>query len=115
ANARESRGKLLRRLARRGPGGRRQRRRERIGRPLRTIQKEMTIKSTLKWIALSAGGSIALAAAIHAADSSYKVQVWDEMFPKPPAQEMPPGKKIEYKPLDKAAKKWDICVSFPHM
>ena len=53
------------------------------------------MKSTAKWIILSVGGSIALGlAAAQAADSSYKVQVWDEMFPKPPAQEMPPGKEI---------------------
>jgi protein TorT len=74
------------------------------------------MKSATKWIAFSVGGSLALAvAAAHAADPSYKVLVWDEMFPKPPALEMAPGKEIEYKPLDKAAKKWDICVSFPHM
>jgi periplasmic protein TorT len=40
----------------------------------------------------------------------FKVQVWD-----PPFDMASPRKDMEYKPLEKADKKWDICVSFPHM
>jgi len=70
------------------------------------------MKSTTKWIALSVGGSIALAmAAAHAADwYPFKVEVWD-----PPFNMASPRKVVDYVPLDKASKKWDICVSFPHM
>ena len=40
----------------------------------------------------------------------FKVQVWD-----PPFDMASPRKDLEYNPLEKADKKWDICVSFPHM
>lgn len=33
----------------------------------------------------------------------------------PPFQMNGPVKDVEYTPLNKAAKKWNICVSFPHM
>src|SRR5689334_15012407 len=33
----------------------------------------------------------------------------------PPFQMEGPVKKVEYTPLQKAEKKWNICVSFPHM
>ncbi len=39
-----------------------------------------------------------------------KVQVWEPAF-----NMDSPRKDIEYTPLDKASKKWDLCVSFPHM
>ena len=70
------------------------------------------MKSATKWIAFSVGGSIALAvAAAHAADwYPFKVEVWD-----PPFNMASPRKVVDYVPLDKASKKWDICVSFPHM
>lgn len=38
------------------------------------------------------------------------VQVWD-----PPFDMSSPRSDMEYTPLEKAAKKWNICVSFPHM
>ena len=44
-----------------------------------------------------------------------------EWYPYPAAQIVPPfaadGKSsdVQYSPLDKASKPWDICVSFPHM
>jgi periplasmic protein TorT len=38
------------------------------------------------------------------------VEVWD-----PPFDMASPRKKMDYAPLGKAAKKWDVCVSFPHM
>lgn len=40
----------------------------------------------------------------------YPVEVWD-----PPFNMESPRKSMDYAPLDKAEKKWDICVSFPHM
>ncbi|MBU2643941.1 TMAO reductase system periplasmic protein TorT [bacterium] len=40
----------------------------------------------------------------------YEVQVWD-----PPFNMASPRTDFSYVPLAKAAKKWDICVSFPHM
>ncbi len=40
----------------------------------------------------------------------YPVEVWD-----PPFDMASPRSKVDYKPLDKAEKAWDICVSFPHM
>ncbi len=38
------------------------------------------------------------------------VEVWD-----PPFDMESPRKKMDYVPLEKAAQKWNICVSFPHM
>jgi protein TorT len=40
----------------------------------------------------------------------FPVEVWD-----PPFNMDSPRKPLDYKPLEKAEKKWDICVSFPHM
>ena len=40
----------------------------------------------------------------------YSVEVWD-----PPFDMSSPRKTIDYVPVEKAAKAWDICVSFPHM
>jgi protein TorT len=40
----------------------------------------------------------------------FKVESWD-----PPFDMASPRKPLEYTPLEKAEKKWDICVSFPHM
>ncbi len=40
----------------------------------------------------------------------FSVEVWD-----PPFNMESPRTKADYVPLEKAAQKWDICVSFPHM
>jgi protein TorT len=40
----------------------------------------------------------------------FKVESWD-----PPFDMASPRKPLDYTPLEKAEKKWDICVSFPHM
>jgi protein TorT len=40
----------------------------------------------------------------------FSVEVWD-----PPFDMASPRKKVDYVPLEKASKKWDLCVSFPHM
>ena len=39
-----------------------------------------------------------------------EVEVWN-----PPFDMASPRNTILYRPLDKAARKWDLCVSFPHM
>src|SRR5262245_35116506 len=60
-----------------------------------------------------AGAVIAGASAASAAGDQwypFKVDVWD-----PPFNMDSPRKKMDYAPLEKADKKWDICVSFPHM
>jgi len=66
-------------------------------------------------LAMTAGAlALALAApnATLAAENWYPfpVEVWD-----PPFDMASPRTTVDYQPLDKAAKKWDICVSFPHM
>ena len=40
----------------------------------------------------------------------YPVEVWD-----PPFDMSSPRTTIEYQPLEKASKHWEVCVSFPHM
>lgn len=40
----------------------------------------------------------------------FSVEVWD-----PPFNMESPRKAVDYTPLEKAAQKWNICVSFPHM
>lgn len=40
----------------------------------------------------------------------YPVEVWN-----PPFDMSSPRTELKYVPLEKAAKRWDICVSFPHM
>ncbi len=40
----------------------------------------------------------------------YPVEVWD-----PPFDMASPRTTVDYVPLEKAEKAWDICVSFPHM
>lgn len=40
----------------------------------------------------------------------FPVEVWD-----PPFDMDSPRSKMDYAPVEKAAQKWDICVSFPHM
>src|SRR5262249_11910732 len=40
----------------------------------------------------------------------YSVEVWD-----PPFNMASPRHKVDYTPLPKASKPWELCVSFPHM
>ena len=60
-------------------------------------------------------GALALAVALptggQAAENWYPfpIEVWD-----PPFDMASPRKTIDYVPLAKASKSWDICVSFPH-
>src|SRR5919197_2079219 len=65
------------------------------------------------WLTVSVAAlALPLASAIAQNKSWYpfSVEVWD-----PPFDMASPRKKIDYVPLEKAAKKWDVCVSFPHM
>jgi periplasmic protein TorT len=58
-----------------------------------------------------AAGLLLASAVVDAKDwFPYPVEVWD-----PPFDMKSPRKKVQYVPLPKAAKKWQICVSFPHM
>ncbi|MFQ5467383.1 MAG: TMAO reductase system periplasmic protein TorT [Kiloniellaceae bacterium] len=66
-------------------------------------------------LAITAGALafvVALPSGAQAAEKwyPYPVEVWD-----PPFDMASPRKSIEYVPVVKAAKAWDICVSFPHM
>ena len=64
-------------------------------------------------IGLAALAAMALATAPPAlADKwyPYPVQVWD-----PPFNMASPRKSMDYRPLERASKPWEICVSFPHM
>ncbi|MDE0530262.1 MAG: TMAO reductase system periplasmic protein TorT [Albidovulum sp.] len=59
----------------------------------------------------SAVALVALAGSASADDwYPYPVEVWD-----PPFDMASPRTTIDYVPLEKAEKAWDICVSFPHM
>ncbi len=74
------------------------------------------MKGTLRASLAMTAGALALALAVPnatlAAEDWYPfpVEVWD-----PPFDMASPRTTEDYVPLDKAAKKWDICVSFPHM
>ena len=76
------------------------------------------MKQTGKVLVLAAFGAITLGAITSTpagADEMkpwypFKVQVWD-----PPFNMDSPRKDMDYTPVEKAEKKWDICVSFPHM
>ena len=77
--------------------------------------REVSMSRTCKnrWFALGAALlSLPLAPALAQDKPWYpvSVEVWD-----PPFDMASPRKKMDYAPLGKAAKKWDVCVSFPHM
>ena len=60
--------------------------------------------------ALVLGAALAAGAGAEEAWYPYSVEVWD-----PPFDMASPRRTVEYVPLEKASKPWDICVSFPHM
>ena len=69
-----------------------------------TKMKAPTVLAGAVAVALAATGAIA-------EDKwSYPVEVWN-----PPFNMASPRTTVDYQPLDKADKKWDLCVSFPHM
>jgi protein TorT len=66
---------------------------------------------TFRWMAAAATAALMTAGAARAAEwFPYKAEQVEPAF-------APDGKVklVDYVPLPKAAKKWDICVSFPHM
>lgn len=67
---------------------------------------------TAKGLAALALGMAALGAAQAQGQEwfPYEVEVWD-----PPFDMDSPRKTIQYTPLERASKPWEICVSFPHM
>ena len=74
------------------------------------------MKGTLRASLAMTAGALALALAVPSATLAaenwypFPVEVWD-----PPFDMASPRTTVDYVPLEKAAKKWDICVSFPHM
>ncbi|BCL72372.1 putative periplasmic sensory protein associated with the TorRS two-component regulatory system [Vibrio nigripulchritudo MADA3029] len=62
------------------------------------------------WLTLTAIFAVASSPTSHAKDWSYTVDVWTTPF------DMSSDRKVmDYKPVAKAQKPWDICVSFPHL
>lgn len=64
-------------------------------------------------LAASAAAVVTLSVGALAAAGSwypYKIEVWEKAF-----DMASPRHIIEYTPLEKAAQKWKLCVSFPHM
>ena len=68
------------------------------------------MKRAVKTAVLSAGLLISAVPASAADWFPYKVEVWD-----PPFDMASPRTTVDYTPVAKAAKPWEICVSFPHM
>ncbi|MEM7067594.1 MAG: TMAO reductase system periplasmic protein TorT [Pseudomonadota bacterium] len=69
------------------------------------------MKTLMKGLLASAAISVAAYSSASAGDwYPAAVQVWEPAF-----NMDSPRKDINYTPLDKATKKWDLCVSFPHM
>lgn len=69
------------------------------------------MKRMLSALSASAAMALALSGSAMAAEwYPYPVDVWD-----PPFNMDSPRSAADYEPLDKAAQKWDICISFPHM
>ena len=66
-----------------------------------------------KITAAAAAGALLIAGAGSAMAQNwypYEIEVWD-----PPFDSSSPRTTVEYAPVAKAEKAWDICVSFPHM
>jgi protein TorT len=68
------------------------------------------IKGPLALAASVAGAALVTTNVLAAEKWSYPVEVWD-----PPFDMASPRTTVDYEPLDQAAEKWDLCVSFPHM
>lgn len=60
----------------------------------------------------ASAAAVLVTSAAYAADAwyPYKIEVWEKAFDMASPRHM-----VEYSPLEKAAQKWKICVSFPHM
>jgi protein TorT len=64
------------------------------------------------YLVAASAAAVLVASAALAADAwyPYKIEVWEKAFDMASPRHM-----VEYSPLEKAAQKWKICVSFPHM
>ncbi len=62
------------------------------------------------WIAAGMMVTLCMGNAVAEEWYPYPVEVWD-----PPFDMASPRTTVDYVPLEKAEKAWDICVSFPHM
>src|SRR5262245_14598931 len=72
-----------------------------------------TEKSMNRFITGAAMAALLLGAAGSASAADWfpiSVEVWD-----PPFDMASPRTTVDYVPVDKASKPWEICVSFPHM
>lgn len=67
------------------------------------------MKLSLELAAVAAAVVSVSAVAAAAEWYPYKIEVWDSF------DMASPRHMVEYTPLDKAAQKWKLCVSFPHM
>lgn len=68
-------------------------------------------RQTMRWTLAAAAAAFLLAGTARAADwFPYKAEKVD-----PPFSADGKVSVVEYSPLAKASKKWDLCVSFPHM
>ena len=69
------------------------------------------MKQTLRWLSAGFAAALVLAGSARAADwFPYKAEAVEPPFAADGKVSM-----VDYVPLPKASKKWDICVSFPHM
>lgn len=86
----------------------------RIGLDAEKMQEGVMKRSAMATGAIVAGAALALAslAAYAQAKKWYPFAVEEH---NPPFDMASPVKEVMYSPLDKADKKWNICVSFPHM
>ena len=69
-----------------------------------------SVAGALGGLALGLSGVLVGGSALAADWYPFPVEVWD-----PPFDMASPRTKVDYVPVAKAEKKWDICVSFPHM
>ncbi len=72
----------------------------------RFTRRTIGLAAGLAWLALPLGSGMAQDKAWF----PFPVEVWD-----PPFNMESPRSQVDYAPVDKAAQKWNICVSFPHM
>src|SRR5690349_8819175 len=77
----------------------------RVGPPGRFKMKRFVTGAAVAGLLAGAAGS-----AVAADWFPYSVEVWD-----PPFNMASPRKTVDYTPLPKADKPFEICVSFPHM
>jgi protein TorT len=69
------------------------------------------MKHLIKLVTASAAIALVTTGGASAEDwFPYSVEVWD-----PPFDMASPRSSVDYAPLAEASKKWDLCVSFPHM